>query len=50
MGGSAMSSRGDDASESEQEDVRALIFNIKLDRPEPKGTALSKKNQLCIHI
>ena len=49
-GGSAASSRGDAESESEQEDVRALIFNLKLDRPEPKGTTLSKKNNLCIHI
>jgi|TARA_B110000503_G_scaffold113378_1_gene170177 hypothetical protein len=26
------------------------LFNIKLDRPEPSGTKLSKKAALCIHI
>lgn len=48
--GSAMSSRGGDDSESEAEEGKALLFNIKLDRPEPKGTSLSKKSNLCVHI
>jgi len=48
--GSAMSSKGGDDSESEAEEGRALLFNIKLDRPEPKGTALSKKSNICVHI
>jgi len=50
MSASAASSRGDDEEESEAEEGRALLFNIKLDRPEPKGTTLSKKNNLCVHI
>lgn len=47
----ASSRGGHDVSESEDEEGEAaLIFNIKLDRAEPAGTALSKKANLCVHI
>jgi len=47
----ASSRGGHDISESEDEDEEpALLFNIKLDRAEPAGTALSKKSNLCVHI
>ena len=49
---SNMSSRGggDSDEESEDEAEAALLFNIKLDHPQPNGTKLSKKTNLCVHI
>jgi len=35
---SALSSRGGEQSESEDDEEAALLFNIKLDRAEPSGT------------
>jgi len=49
---SRASSRGgnDDSESEDEEEESALLFNIKLDRAEPAGTALSKKSNLCVHI
>lgn len=47
---SALSSRGEEASESEDDEAAPLIFNIVLDRAEPTGTAIAKKSNLCVHI
>lgn len=41
---------GSEASESEAEEEPALLFNIKLERPEPHGTSISKRAVLCINI
>lgn len=47
---SALSSRGAEQSESEDDEEAALLFNIKLDRAEPPGTSIGKKSNLCVHI
>lgn len=41
---------GSDSEESEEMDTKTLVFQIKLDNPQPQGTKISKRNICFVEI